>query len=864
MNNKLFEDLRNKLEYTNIQQDLEKIHNKRFVFTFTFIGIFLLIVIGYNSLSSALLGLPPLGVIAGIDHQGEILLLLERISLGVIAVAITIPFFSMLAFDKLGANLSENEILEREQAIKKQQADIDKTMSWVTAILVVLTIITVSYIATHAAILGILAIPVSAAIITTAYLLRKMIRHMVTESYLGNNSQGDIKGDHHKSSDIGILAQILAYLHKLMPEDKQKTKEEAIAETKALVKDSVAKLSHINFQSVSAESVYQSLLTHLYQKQLARTLKRYAENSDNLNDITFGACYAGNEDNKPKLYSNLALLDSYIQGKTGQKFNVFQNYKQLIDEVNNAKDEDKTAAKEKLLAVIRAKHAFRKSITDSLTSGEGNEVTNALALLYYAINSEKTNEAFCMIDSYFTTIGLDNYEVNSLFAMEADKVSDKDKTNKAIVDAIIAELAEEKLLICENNGTFSNPELQAELLKKRLAARDQLDAEIANTLEIDVSATDWASIIGQSIGALNAIVNGVIIAAVTSSILSNILPALILGFAISNPIAIYAIMALAFVSGFYASFTITKDSVVKVCKNIGFVWYQRHILESYKSYNNLSYTQNTIILLASVGVAILTGLQVMHLLIPFGATLAVASSIFISGMTLIAGASLFARFVDDLEQKKAQKAEFLELNFKNEHEVQKSASQKETIWYCVSVALGLAVTALVWSQMHIFAFAVLTGMGTFLASEILSSLVINNYHGAKKEYIKREVCGKFAVFSTALCSMCFFISTVIGITALVPGNLGIIIALLTALCIASLYSKFVWAAGASPDNYWPAAFPTIQNESGKAKTAEDFKPTVTTSPGHTNNNDNDDSPENADNKTTSKTTGCGIMSLLGF
>ena len=826
MNNKLFEQLENDLNLNtneDLQQKLEEVHNKKFVFTFNLISLLLLIVIIYNSISSALLGLPPLGMVAMIDHSGSILMLLERVSLSFVAIVTTIPFFNMLVFDKLGKNLSKTDQKNRADKITGKGKDINETMDGINGILIALAIIAASYFIVQAIMINISFLLIAAASIIAVYLLQKIIHQVVIEYHLGNHGPGNVSGV-TGATNVNMLTQLQ------FSQQPEKTEKAEKTVTIELVETAVKKLSYVSFSTVSNKEVYQSLVTTLYQAQLARALKAHAASDskdvDNaVNEIKLAA--AG-----PGIYDKLSCIDDKVAESA-----VYTSYVKLLKNKGDKEGNDK------IQDVIRAKHKFRTSMIEYLRYDDPQGLFDTL------LND-------CTRTEYIFKSGLISELCKNI-----------DTTDEAIKQAILAEIAEEQMLLYSDG---ISAKLQTKLFKERLAARDELDTEIAKTLGIAVKNKGLAEKVGWWLGNVNALVNGVIIAAVTSNILSSILPALLLGFAVSSPILLYVIMAVAFASGWYASFSITKDAVEDICKNLDHIRHKNQLLQSNQtSYNNLSTGGKLGILLAAIGVGILTGIQVFHMLLPLGLTLAIVSSIFIAGMTVVAGGSLFIKFIDKVLQEQKEKASFLELHFSNENDKQSRVTRAENISYAISIVLGIAATVLIWSNMHIFAFAVLTGMTTFLVAEIFATVIVNKYCVDKPPsnwHIAREVCGKVAIFATALCAMCFFMSTFVTITALVSGNVGIILAIITALCIAYLYSQYVWSAGASPDVYWQKSLPSVQNNAAQAKTADALSkaPDAGPAPGVSDNTNTQQgkTDDNVTQKQGDTSTGKGF-SLLG-
>jgi hypothetical protein len=762
MNNKLLESLSIDKDQ-DIKADLEKIYNKKFVFIFNIVSLLSFIVIIYNSISSALLGLPPLSSIAMIDHHVAILQFLERVSLGIIAFITTMPFFIMLAIDKIAKYVLVSEQQERQENIAKNK-NITKQMAIIDGILILLAIIAASYFIIQAITVHVSYLFIAGASVAAIYLLEKIIYQLVIGFHLEEHETGHIIMQ-IKLKDMNILNQFLG----LFKTPTKGESEEKI--TKNLIKAAVAKLSYVNFAQIPSAVVSQSLLMHLYEAQLARALKNCAEGKE-YKAISFNTY---SNASPSTFHANLVLLDDKVTGSP-----IFITYAELL------KNKDSDADKQKILEVIQAKHAFRNHM---------RSFENKDQLLAKLRDGSILNDQ--ILDPYIlANPGL----------------------SETILAAFHAEISEEQMLICSDISL----ELQTKLLEERLKARDELDVKIAKTLNINTGNNNHIMRIGFVIGNLNAIINGIIITSVTSNILATILPGLWLGFVISNPITLYTIMAIAFISGWYASYNMTRTAIADICENIDHVHYKKQILNSdNQNYNNLSYTMNCIITLASLGLGVLTGIQVLNMLLPLGFTLAMVSSVFIAIMTVVAGGSLFIKFIDGVCQNQQQKAIFLELHFKEEYDEQNKIMKIENSCYALSIALGLIATALTWHNMHIFAFSVLIGMVTFLVLEIIATIVVNIFcpkQAADIEHIQREICGKVAVFATSLCSMCFFMSTFISITALVAGNIGIILGAITALCIACLYAQYVWAAGASPDVYWPKKLPKIiKNTKAAAK-----------------------------------------------
>ncbi len=748
MSNKLFKDLKGNITSEDITADLNTIYNKKYVFIFNIISLLSFIVIIYNAISSALLGLPPLGSIAMIDHHVAVLLLLERLSLGIIAFVTTMPFFIMLAIDKIGDYILVSEEEKRQEQIKNNEA-ITNQMNIANGILMFLAIVLGSYFTSQAIIVHASYLFIACISIAAIYVLQQIIYQLLINHNLAVSTTSVITSWPQVS--YNMLLQILSL------SQPQKT----VVTTKELIASAVAKLAHVNFSEISNEAIYQSLFTNLYEAQLARALENCAKGK--AYELISFTTY--NREIPSTFHNNLALLDDKVIRSP-----LFIAYANLLtgEEDNNAT----------ILEVIKAKHLFRnhiRSYTDQnklLTKLKDGSILNDRSLDQTILNYS-------------------------------------DNLSGIIIAAWEAEIAEEQSLMYGDITT----ELQIKLLSDRLKARDELDVTIAKTLNINTNNNNYASIAGFVIGNVNALINGIIIAAITSNILATILPGLWLGFIISNPTTLSIIMAVAFISGWYASYSMTKIAIIDICNNIDYVHYKKQILASNKqNYNNLSYGANATIILAAIGIGILTGIQVFNMLLPLGITLAVISSVFIAIMTVVASGSLFIKFIDKVFAKKKQKEIFLELNFNAEYSEQNKLKKIENWCYGSAIILGLIATALAWYNMHIFAFSVLTGMVTFLAFEIVATIIVNIFCPevqADIAHIQREICGKVAIFATSLCSMCFFMSTFISITALVVGNIGIILGAITALCIACLYAQYVWSAGASPDVYWQKKLPKV-------------------------------------------------------
>ena len=751
MSNKLFKDLKVNITSEDITADLNTIYNKKYVFIFNIISLLSFIVIIYNAISSALLGLPPLGSIAMIDHHVAVLQLLERLSLGIIAFVTTMPFFIMLAIDKIGDYILVSEEGKRQEQIKNNEA-ITNQMNIANGILMFLAIVLGSYFISQAIIVHASYLFIACISIAAIHVLQQIIYQLLINHNLAVSTTSVITSWPQVS--YNMLSQILSL------SQPQKT----VVTTKELIASAVAKLAHVNFSEISNEAIYQSLFTNLYEAQLARALENCAKRKEY--ELISFTTYNQEEFEIPSTFhNNLALLDDKVTSSA-----LFIAYAKLLtgEEHNNAT----------ILEVIKAKHLFRNHIRSYTDQNE---------LL------EKLKDGSILKD-----ISLDPTILNY-----------SDNLSGIIIAAWNAEIAEEQSLMYDDITT----ELQIKLLADRLKARDELDVTIAKTLNINTNNNNYASITGFVIGNVNALINGIIIAAITSNILATILPGLWLGFIISNPTTLSIIMAVAFISGWYASYSMTKIAIIDICNNIDYVHYKKQILASNEqNYNNLSYGANGTIILAAIGIGILTGIQVFNMLLPLGITLAVISSVFIAIMTVVASGSLFIKFIDKVFADKKQKEIFLELNFNAEYSEQNKLKKIENWCYGSAILLGLIATALAWYNMHIFAFSVLTGMVTFLAFEIVATIIVNMFCPkvpAGIAHIQREICGKVAIFATSLCSMCFFMSTFISITVLVVGNIGIILGAITALCIACLYAQYVWSAGASPDVYWQKKLPKV-------------------------------------------------------
>lgn len=367
-------------------------------------------------------------------------------------------------------------------------------------------------------------------------------------------------------------------------------------------------------------------------------------------------------------------------------------------------------------------------------------------------------------------------------------------TDPLLIDAIIAEIEEEKGLYSKDHDDH----FAFKLMQRRFENRNNFEFNMLLELEQhnEKSAYFW---VGNIIGTLNALVNGAITAAVVGKLIMFLFP-ILFGFTISNPITLGIIFASTAIVGFYSSFSLTRKSMVRVFKKMEYEAKKDKVVINSNMKNN-NYALKTAIIVAAIGLGLLSGLQVYMLLGLYYHTAAIYAGVIVCIASMFAIYSLFTDYANAQIKNLEEKDNFIATYFPKENEKNKVINKVYSWNYALSLIIGVAVATLIHViYPHIIVCCTLGMFAVFLSGYTINTVTNDQYK--KPNVHKLNMYAKSGACITMLYSGCLMASVASGIFKLsiisfMPANLMFAVAI--GLIVAALYFPYVWNTATAPE-----------------------------------------------------------------
>jgi len=363
--------------------------------------------------------------------------------------------------------------------------------------------------------------------------------------------------------------------------------------------------------------------------------------------------------------------------------------------------------------------------------------------------------------------------------------------------AINAEIAEEKRVA----NTSLSREMQLQAMYNRVIARS--DAETKRLQETTHNPQPWwkFAYLGNALGVINAFVNAAINGAVSGKIILLILP-VVFGLSITNPILLYSIVGATCIAGFTSSFLITRQSIVGVFRKIDEENNRTRLIKRPVKTISTAWWLTPMVAIAASGLGILSGMQVYYILLIYLPGMALAASITVGTISLIAIFALFVDYARASIDKYKKSEDFLQEYFPAEAHKAEAVNTIYRQEMIVSLATGIATGLLLWQwfPQHIVMVSVV-GLASFCATWMLIGTTSNDLY-QKKGINRLNMVAKSGFSITLLYCICLMVAVALGICSipLLSGNMiGTLVALSISTIVASLYFPYVWNSATSPD-----------------------------------------------------------------
>jgi hypothetical protein len=692
-----------------------------------------------NGLTTGFIGFPDIGDIASVDNISNItsgFSIFDKLFMMISTSFMMWPFFQQIFISKVNDKVNVEIHKKRELIVNNKNNTLRMGLKD-SSVLFIYDIISIIILSS---LIGVsLGVSLKYGTALISFFIISTLASLVILKYSRELVKTYVKNNIEKKYDSNSNDKYLLNVKVPLPIKKIMSKYKSDNETKSIIRSAINELKIIKHSHPTQEEINQALFYSIYHKQLDRVRAAIGNGTYNYHMSITSLASRNKKSDNYQLYAILSKIDEAIDNSELVKV------ARIIKQAKNNHDDIKEDV------ILNEISQFRAKILKDGTIISSREVII--------------------------------------------KLLENDSSIGIIYELKKAELFEELDLY---NANLSNKQ-NYKLMKKRFNDRNnfELDKLIANEKREEGYIFIW---FGNILGGLNAIVNGIITAAVVGKLLVILMPILI-GTTITNPLILWTTFAAVAGVGCYTSFSITRESMIKVFSKIDREIIKDTIVEKTKDDNNRILLRIAVII-GSMGLATLSGLQVFNILHLYIGNFALYAAISVATTTLIAVYSLFSDYAEVTLVKKAKNELYIEAFFQNEHNKNNVLNKIYNWNFIISVFIGIATaTTLQMIYPHIVVSCTIGIFSTFFSGLVISNTTNDQY---KKENInKLNTISKAGLCITLLYTGCLMASVSSAIFKLyiisyAPAN--IFLAITVGLIVAALYFPYVWNTATSTEN----------------------------------------------------------------